>query len=57
VKDMIGELIGDFRGKITGVRILLGEHTEMTVNGTERFLELMPRMRRQAFFHGWLTDN
>jgi len=31
---MIGELIGDFKGKITGVRILSGEHTEMTVNGT-----------------------
>ncbi len=31
---MIGELIGDFRGKITGIRILSGEHTEMTVSGS-----------------------
>jgi hypothetical protein len=31
---MIGELIGDFRGKIAGVRILSGEHTEMYINGT-----------------------
>jgi hypothetical protein len=31
---MMGELIGDFKGKITGVRILSGEHTEMSVNGS-----------------------
>jgi len=33
---MIGKLIGDFKGKTAGVRILAGEHTEMSLNGTGR---------------------
>jgi hypothetical protein len=38
VKSLLGELIGEFSGKIMGVRILSGEHTEMSVNGSGKIL-------------------
>ena len=49
---MIGELIGDFKGKITGVRILSGEGTEMSVNRSVRIFGIELLMRQPAFFQG-----
>jgi hypothetical protein len=37
---MLGELIGEFSGKISGVRILAKGKTEMTIQGTGKILGL-----------------
>lgn len=57
---MLGEMIGQFSGKITGVRILKGGRTEMSVHGSGTILGLSATYASTGVFvrlpNGVLTE-
>ncbi len=58
---MLGELIGEFKGKITGVRILSHGRTEMSVHGAGKILGLEATYASTGIFNrlpnGVLMEN